>query len=90
MIPRSPRVRKTALHGQPSVFGSRVIRSADSFSARRLAITLLGLPTYDAPIEVQQSLTPNRTADWLDLFADSLGILARWVLIRLQCWIAQT
>lgn len=53
-------------------------------------MTLLGLLAYGALIEILQSFTPNRTADWFDLFADSLGILAGWVLIRLQCWIAQT
>ena len=55
---------------------------------QRVVFTLLGLLAYGALIEILQSLTPTRSAEWLDFFADSLGLLAGWVLIRLQGWIA--
>ena len=50
---------------------------------QRLTIVLSGLLAYGALIEIMQFLTPNRSAEWLDLFADSLGILLGWMLIRL-------
>lgn len=55
---------------------------------QRLAIILPSLLAYGALIEILQSFTPTRSADWFDLFADSLGLLAGWLLIRLQIWIA--
>ena len=50
---------------------------------QRLAIVLPGLLAYGALIEIMQSLTPNRSAELLDLLADSSGILLGWILIRL-------
>lgn len=50
---------------------------------QRLAILLPGLLAYGALIEILQSFTPNRSAEWLDLSADCLGILLGWMLIRL-------
>ncbi len=50
---------------------------------QRLTIVLPGLLAYGALIEIMQSLTPKRSAEWLDLFADCLGILLGWMLIRL-------
>ena len=41
----------------------------------RLVYAMLGLLAYGALIEILQSFTPNRSAEWLDLFSDCLGIL---------------
>jgi VanZ family protein len=49
---------------------------------QRLTIVQPGLLAYGALIEIMQSFTPNRSAEWLDLLADSLGILLGWMLIR--------
>ena len=49
---------------------------------QRLTNVLPGLLAYGVLIEIMQSFTPNRTAEWLDLFADCLGILLGWMLIR--------
>ena len=49
---------------------------------QRLAVMLLGLLAYGALIEIMQSFTPNRSAEWLDMFADLLGILLGLVLSR--------
>jgi len=51
---------------------------------QRVVFTFLGLLAYGALIEILQSFTPTRSAEWLDLFADGLGILLGWWLIRLQ------
>jgi VanZ family protein len=56
---------------------------------KRLAVTLLGLLAYGALIEILQSFTPTRSAEWLDLFADGVGILTGWALVRLHDWIAR-
>lgn len=45
---------------------------------------LLGLLAYGALIEILQSLTPDRSAEWTDLFADSLGIAIGWCV----AWVA--
>jgi len=39
---------------------------------------LLALVAYGALIEVLQSMTPDRSAEWVDLAADSIGILIGW------------
>ena len=51
---------------------------------QRLVHVMVGLLAYGAVIEILQSLTPTRSAEWLDLLADSLGILLGWALMRLR------
>ncbi|MBD8525794.1 VanZ family protein [Pseudomarimonas arenosa] len=41
----------------------------------------LGLLLYGIKIELLQMLVPWRGAEWLDLAADVLGILAAWLLL---------
>lgn len=41
----------------------------------RMAVLLLGLLAYGGLIEVLQSLTPDRFAEWADLLADAVGLL---------------
>ena len=50
----------------------------------RTATVLLGLLAYGALIEVLQSFTPYRFAEWNDVWADGLGLLAGWLLTQLQ------
>ncbi len=57
---------------------------------QRLATLLLSLLAYGALIEILQSFTATRSAEWLDLFADALGILLGWALIRLHGWMTGT
>jgi len=57
---------------------------------QRVAYTLLALLAYGALIEILQSFTPTRSAEWLDLFADSLGIVVGWGVVRLRGWIASS
>lgn len=49
----------------------------------RIPTTLLALLAYGALIEVLQSLTAYRSAEWGDLLADALGLLFGWGLLRL-------
>jgi VanZ like family len=41
----------------------------------RMVLLLLGLLAYGGLIEVLQSLTPDRFAEWADLLADALGLI---------------
>ena len=50
---------------------------------QRLKSALLGLLAYGALIEILQSFTPTRSAEWLDLCADAVGILLGWGLVKL-------
>lgn len=60
-----------------------VARRAFTWHAATTALMLLG---YGALIEVLQSFTPNRSAEWADLLADALGIALGialgWALTR--------
>lgn len=44
-------------------------------------LTMLGLVGYGGLIEVLQSLTPTRSAEWGDLLADALGVGLAWLLM---------
>ena len=44
----------------------------------RAMVVLAGLLAYGALIEVLQSFTPNRSADWQDLVADAVGLALGW------------
>jgi VanZ family protein len=49
----------------------------------RMALLLLYLLAYGGLIEVLQSFTPGRSAEWVDLLADALGLLMGAGLVRL-------
>ena len=49
---------------------------------QRVLIVLLGLMAYGVLIEVAQSHTPNRAAEWLDLLADGVGVFLGWAVWR--------
>jgi len=57
---------------------------------QRVAYTLLALLAFGALIEILQSLTPTRSAEWFDLFADGLGIVSGWGVVRAWGWIASS
>ena len=44
----------------------------------RTVAVLAGLLAYGALIEVLQSFTPSRSADWHDLVADAVGLALGW------------
>ncbi len=47
---------------------------------QRVMPLLLSLLAYGAVIEILQSYTPNRSAEWVDLLADCFGIVLGWLL----------
>ena len=51
---------------------------------QRLASVLSGLLAYGALIEILQSFTSYRFADWHDLLADGVGLLLGWLFTRMQ------
>jgi len=48
-----------------------------AYPGRAMAV-LAGLLTYGVLIKVLQSFTPNRSADWQDVVADSVGLVLGW------------
>ena len=48
-----------------------------------LAVVLLGLLAYGGLIEILQSFTALRRAEWGDLLADALGLPLGWAMARL-------
>ena len=50
---------------------------------KRPALLLAGLLVYGGLIEVLQSFTPDRMAEWGDLFADALGLAIGWSVMQL-------
>lgn len=82
VIPSPPRVFTTGWDKSNHLLAFAVMAwlGCQAFP-RRVAIILLA---YGALIEILQSFTPTRSAEWLDLLADCLGILLGWGLV----WIA--
>ena len=50
---------------------------------RSTAALLLGLLAYGGLIEALQALTPDRSSEWGDWLADSIGLALAWILMRL-------
>ncbi|MDA7415497.1 VanZ family protein [Xenophilus arseniciresistens] len=50
---------------------------------RTALILMIGLLAYGAVIEVLQSFTPARMAEWADLWADGMGLLIGWAIHRI-------
>lgn len=56
----------------------------------RTSAVLLGLLAYGGLIEALQALTPDRSAEWGDLLADSAGLVFGEMLARLvRPWLAK-
>ena len=58
--------------------------SLDRFRCRRLRVTIVFLFLLGALLELAQLFSPGRTCDWHDLLADSCGIVAAVVLVRIS------
>jgi|GEM_PF-1950069 len=69
LMPAMPHVPSTG-----SVLGLR------AYPTRTVAV-LTGLLAFGGLIELLQSLTPDRMAEWADWLADSLGLLLGWGLV---------
>ncbi len=68
------------------------------FKARALPYVVVALAAYGLLIELLQSFTPTRQAEFLDLIADVMGILLGWAVTaagaslwcaKLESWFAR-
>jgi VanZ family protein len=50
----------------------------------RVGGVLIGLLAYGGLIEILQSLTPDRLAEWNDWFADMVGLPIGWLASRFR------
>ena len=66
-------------------FASLAVAGYMGFQRRWLAVAL-GLLAYGGLIELLQSFTPTRVAEWVDLLADGIGIGLGLVLAAVLGW----
>jgi VanZ family protein len=64
-----------------AAFALLALLGCRGYPTRTVAV-LMGLLTYGGLIEILQSLTDYRTAEWADLLADALGLPVGWVVAR--------
>jgi len=60
------------------------LTSLERFRCRRLRATIASLFLLGVLLELAQLFSPGRTCDWHDLLANSCGILAGVVLVRIS------
>ena len=65
---------------------SRVLRHFGRSVVESITVAALASASLGGVLELLQSLTPYRSADWADLAADSLGALLAYVVLR---WLAK-
>lgn len=68
------------------------------FQTRLAPVVVVALSSYGLLIELLQSLTPTRSAEFLDLVADVAGVLLGWALsaaglsrwcVKLESWLVR-
>lgn len=68
-------------------FALPMLLSRWAYPGRTLKVAA-GLLVYGVLIELLQSLTPQRFAEWADLLADGLGLLCGWSAGRAIAWLS--
>ena len=83
LLPASPDAPSTGWDKTDHLlgFGLLAILACQSWPQRHVA-ALAGLLVYGGLIEVLQSFTGYRFAEWSDLLADALGLLLGWSLLQ--------
>jgi VanZ family protein len=77
LLPPTPYMPTTGWDKTNHVLGFAVLAILGCRAyATRIATTLSGLLLYGGLIEVLQSFTPDRYAEWEDVIADGIGIVA--------------
>lgn len=75
LLPLSPQLPTTGWDKTNHLLAFSVLTILGNQAYRgRTAMVLLGLLAYGGLIEILQSFTPDRMAEWADLLADSLGL----------------
>jgi VanZ family protein len=64
-----------------TAFALLAVLGCRAYPTRTVAV-VTGLLAYGGLIEVLQSFTGYRTAEWADLLADALGLPVGWVIAR--------
>ena len=84
LVPATPDALTTGWDKTNHLLGFAVlgVLGLRSYPGRTVTV-LVGLLAYGGLIEVLQSLTPYRLAEWADLLADALGLAVGAVLARL-------
>lgn len=75
LLPLSPQLPTTGWDKTNHLLAFCVLTVLGTQAYRgRTGMVLLGLLAYGGMIEILQSFTPDRMAEWADLLADSLGL----------------
>ncbi|MDB5731142.1 MAG: hypothetical protein JWQ03_1037 [Variovorax sp.] len=67
-------------------FSTLAVLGLWSWPGRTVAV-LVALLAYGGLIEILQSFTPDRSAEWADLLADGLGLLVGTLVVWLLAWL---
>lgn len=88
LMPPTPRMPTTGWDKSNHLlaFGALALLGRQAWPRRTVAWLAGLLLAYGGLIEVLQSFTPDRFAEWADLLADTLGILCGLALAWLLAW----
>lgn len=84
LMPTVPRIPTTGWDKSNHALAFSVLTflGCRAYPDKRLLV-LIGAVLYGGLIEVLQSFTPYRVAEWGDLIADSVGVIFGWVTVVL-------
>ena len=85
VLPPSPHLPSTGWDKSNHMlgFGTLGLLGTRGWPGRTWAV-MAALLVYGGLIEVLQSLTPDRSAEWADLLADGIGLGVGWLLARVS------
>ncbi len=88
LMPPVPQLPTTGWDKSNHVLGFAVLMLLGSwvYPGHTMAV-LAGLLSYGVSIELLQSLTPYRFAEWADLLADGVGLLVGWAAGQAMTWL---
>jgi VanZ family protein len=88
LMPPVPQMPTTGWDKSNHMLGFAVLMLLGRWAYPGCTVFLVtGLLAYGVLIELLQSLTPTRFAEWGDLLADGLGLFAGWALGHMTAWL---
>lgn len=88
LMPPVPQMPTTGWDKSNHMLGFAVLMLLGRWAySGRTVLLVFGLLVYGASIELLQSLTPSRFAEWGDLLADGLGLCAGWAIGQAMAWL---